>query len=154
MLERFALTIFLGVLGGLIYFSVTRWLTRSRNSGIEGHTTGQPTILYFSSDDCSPCLTLQKPALKKLSDAYGGRLQIIEVDVVEKPDLASTWGVLSLPTTFIIDALGRARGVNMGVASTNRLKRQLLSIGETPLETEITKVDGQKRTKSEIAGGD
>jgi thioredoxin-like negative regulator of GroEL len=97
---------------------------------------------------------LQKPALEKLSDAFGRRLQIIEVDVVERPDLASAWGVLSLPTTFIIDALGQARGVNMGVASTNRLKRQLLGIGETPQEKMSSRADGQRTTKSEIAGGD
>jgi thioredoxin-like negative regulator of GroEL len=154
MFERLALSIFIGFLGWMIYLGLTRWLSRRRTPGLEGYILGRPAILYFSSDDCSPCHTVQKPALEKLSEAYGWRLQIIEFDVVARPDLAATWGVLSLPTTFIIDTLGQARGVNMGVASENRLTRQLIGIGESPHDTTAARSVEPRRTETESVRSD
>jgi hypothetical protein len=48
--------------------------------------------------------------------------------VQANPQAASLWGVLSLPTTYILDHQGQPREVNYGVASTEKLKKQLLSI--------------------------
>jgi hypothetical protein len=39
--------------------------------------------------------------------------------------VADYWGVLSAPTTFIIDARGQPRAVNHGLASMEKLLRQL-----------------------------
>ena len=49
----------------------------------------------------------------------------LEVDVENQPDLASHWGVLSVPTTFIIDLEGRPRRVNHGVARETKLRQQI-----------------------------
>jgi hypothetical protein len=38
-------------------------------------------------------------------------LHIVEIDATVRPDLADQWGVLSIPTTFIIDASGQRRQV-------------------------------------------
>ncbi|HLE53485.1 MAG TPA: hypothetical protein VI755_15570, partial [Anaerolineales bacterium] len=38
---------------------------------------------------------------------------------------ADYWGVLSVPTTFIIDRRGRPRRVNHGVASAEKLFKQI-----------------------------
>jgi hypothetical protein len=43
--------------------------------------------------------------------------------------LRNTWGVLSLPTTFIIDMKGHPRGVNHGATRAARLIDQLNAIG-------------------------
>ncbi len=69
---------------------------------------------------------------------YGERLQILRVDVTEQPNLAQAWGVLSIPTTFLIDAEGQARGINHGVASADRLRRQLEGLGELPRQASKT----------------
>src|SRR3970282_511457 len=91
---------------------------------------GRPRILYFTDPGCAPCLTVQDPALQEVAAQFGEGLQIIKVQALERPELTDAWGVLSLPTTFIIDSGGRRRGVNRGVARAPHLLDQLAAIGE------------------------
>ena len=98
---------------------------RSRPLGLEGLQKGVPAILYFTTPDCQPCKRIQRPTLNKLADQLGKNLMIIEGDASERSALADYWGVLSVPTTFIIDSQGRPRRVNHGVASFQKLFLQL-----------------------------
>ena len=75
-----------------------------------------------------PCKTVQRPELSRLKEMIGDGLQIIQVDCTEFPNLATEWGVLSVPTTFIIDAKGRPRGVNHGVTRTEKLLKQIRAV--------------------------
>jgi thiol-disulfide isomerase/thioredoxin len=93
---------------------------------------GRAAILYFTTPYCMPCEAVQAPALEQLRARFGQRLQVIEIDASRSPERADRWGVLSVPTTFIIDADGQPRGVNHGVARADKLERQLLAIGERP----------------------
>ena len=137
MSERLAIALALLATGGLGYALGSRlWLAiRARSAlglGEFGYQPGKPAILYFTSPGCVPCITLQRPALAQLMAAFGRRLQVLEVDATQHPRLADAWGVLSVPTTFIIDADGRPRGVNHGVARAARLAAQLAAVGEVP----------------------
>ncbi len=133
MLERLAAALALIVVGYLVY-RLYGWFIMRRLVGagmrLEGYTPGKPAILYFTDPGCAPCQTLQDPALEQVAAQFGERLQIIKVQALENPHLTDSWGVLSLPTTFIIDTQGRPRGVNHGVARAPRLLDQLLAIGE------------------------
>lgn len=95
------------------------------DSGLPEERSGLPAILYFTTPDCASCKTIQRPALKRLQETLPGRLQVIEVDATQRPDLASRWGVLSVPTTFLIDAQGQLRHVNHGAARAEKLMKQL-----------------------------
>jgi len=55
-------------------------------------------------------------------------VQVIEVNALNQPDAADRWGVLSIPTTFVLDGRGALREVNRGVAGTDTLKQQLLGL--------------------------
>jgi thioredoxin 1 len=72
-----------------------------------------------------PCKTIQRPALRRLEATLGDRLQIVEINAQEQPDLARQWGVLSVPTTFLLDSQGKTRHVNYGVTPTEKLLAQL-----------------------------
>jgi thiol-disulfide isomerase/thioredoxin len=89
------------------------------------YISGYPAIVYFTTPTCAPCKTIQRPAIEALKKNLGKRLQVFEVDASAQPGLAQDWGVLSVPTTFIIDADGKPRYVNHGVASAEKLFQQL-----------------------------
>lgn len=132
LLERLALALGL-ILAGFLAYRLYGWYVMRRLAraelGLDGFTLGKPAILYFTDPGCAPCQTIQDPALEQVASQYGERLQIIKVQALDRPDLANSWGVLSLPTTFIIDAKGHPRGVNHGVARAQRLVNQLNAIG-------------------------
>lgn len=145
MLERLFVALVVIALGYFAYrlygWFVMRKLARAE-LGLEGYTLGKPAILYFTDPGCAPCHTIQDPALEQIASHYGERLQIIKVQALEQPDLANSWGVLSLPTTFIIDANGYPRGVNHGVTRAPRLIDQLDAIGVvSPLQPEPSTID-------------
>lgn len=137
MIARLGIAVALVAAGFLAYALGNRlWLaTRASQTlglGAFGYQAGKPAILYFTSPGCVPCITVQRPALTRLRAAFGGRLQVLEIDASLHPRLADTWGVLTVPTTFIIDAEGRPRGVNHGATRADRLASQLAALGELP----------------------
>lgn len=86
---------------------------------------GRPAIVYFTTPQCVTCKSVQRPALRRLQDRLGDALQVVEIDATQRPDLASAWKVMSVPTTFVIDAQGKPRQVNFGATSTEKLYEQL-----------------------------
>jgi thioredoxin 1 len=114
---------------GLIVYSLLNRHALSRNDGrisqFPSYQQGIPAILYFTTLTCVPCKTIQRPALQKLKESLGERIQIIEVDASTNTELASTWGVLSVPTTYVFDDKGRSRYVNHGAVMADQLFQQL-----------------------------
>jgi hypothetical protein len=82
-------------------------------------------ILAFSSADCRQCHELQIPALQRVLDARGSKVSVAEVDAPNSPALTQQYRVLTLPSTVVMDAAGRAHAVNYGFANTQRLLEQV-----------------------------
>ena len=82
-------------------------------------------ILAFSSDDCRQCHEMQIPALQRVLDARGSKVSVAEVDAPNSPELTQRYRILTLPSTVIMDAAGRAHAVNYGFANTQRLLDQV-----------------------------
>jgi len=87
-----------------------------------------PVIVYFTTPDCAPCRTVQRPAIDKVSELLGTKLYVVEIDATERPDLARSWGVLSVPTTFLLDSRGKPRYVNNGVTRAEKLMEQIQTL--------------------------
>jgi len=118
--------------GLLLYRAVNHaMLARARRGGeqsddaLPGRLAGQPAILYFTTPECVPCKTIQRPALQRIQELFGDRLRVIEIDAQAQPDIASRWGVLSVPTTFIIDRQGNPQHVNHGATRAEKLFQQV-----------------------------
>jgi thioredoxin-like negative regulator of GroEL len=112
--------------------------------GLETMQTGVPGILYFTTPDCQVCMSTQKPALQRLETELGAGVQIVEVDATAQPDLANYWGVLSVPTTFIIDSHGQPRHINHGMTSQDKLRRQIEDLRQGNPEAAIEATGAQR----------
>ena len=110
------------------YFGVRAfvlWRARGQAGSLLQFIRGIPGVVLFTTPECVTCKVIQRPALAELKSRLANRVQIIEIDAAERPDLARTWSVLSVPTTFVLNAEGRPVHVNHGVASTRKLMDQL-----------------------------
>ena len=56
--------------------------------------------LYFSAPTCNVCHAL-KPKLLEAFDANFKQLSVISVDISETPEIASHFGVFSIPTLLV-----------------------------------------------------
>jgi thiol-disulfide isomerase/thioredoxin len=118
-------------LGTFAYWLINqRLLTRARNNifTLFNKLPNKPVLVYFTTPDCAPCKTVQRPAIDRVSNLLGESLEVVEINAYEQPDLAKTWGVLSVPTTFVIDERGEARYVNNGVARAEKLLEQIQTL--------------------------
>ena len=116
------------MLGAAAYWLINqRLLVRAKNNvfTLFKKLPNKPVIVYFTTPDCAPCKTVQRPALDQVRTLLGEKLQVIEIDASERPDLAKSWGVMSVPTTFLLDVRGEARYVNNGVARAEKLMEQI-----------------------------
>jgi thiol-disulfide isomerase/thioredoxin len=131
ILLRFAYALGIILLGLVAYWLLTqRLLSRAKNNlnSLLSPLPNKPVIIYFTTPDCVPCKTVQRPALNKLITLLGEKLHVVEIDAAERPDLAKTWGVMSVPTTFLLNAKGEARYVNNGVARAEKLMEQIQTL--------------------------
>ncbi len=81
-------------------------------------------ILYFTGENCTVCHVAQRPAISRLREAITD-LAVREIDVAADPQTARTYRVMTLPTTVVLDRLGRAVAVNAGFASDAVLRSQV-----------------------------
>lgn len=136
MIERLLILVVLAAAGAAAYWSFRRWqlwrVTRSapRDPLLATLRPGIPAIVYFTAPSCVPCKTRQRPALARLLEELGDNgVQVIEVNAQEQPDVADRWGVLSVPTTFVLDPQGRPAQINYGVADAEKLRQQVQVAG-------------------------
>lgn len=125
---RSGLAIAIIALGLFAYWLLNqRLLVRAKSNifTLFNHLPNKPVIVYFTTPDCAPCKTVQRPALNRVLQLLGERLEVVEIDATQRPDLAKIWGVMSVPTTFLLDARGEARFVNNGVTRAEKLMEQL-----------------------------
>jgi thioredoxin-like negative regulator of GroEL len=88
-----------------------------------------PSILYFTGEACTICHTAQKPALRTLAAGIDPGIDIREIDIAAEPELARRYRVMSLPTTIVLDAAGQVTDINVGFASGEVLRLQLVDAG-------------------------
>jgi thiol-disulfide isomerase/thioredoxin len=133
ILSRSFLALAIIVVGIAGYWLINqRLLVRAKSNifTLFNQLPNKPVIVYFTTPDCAPCKTVQRPALNRVTQLLGDSLEVVEIDATQRPDLAKTWGVMSVPTTFLLDARGEARYVNNGVTRAEKLMEQLQTFSD------------------------
>lgn len=60
----------------------------------------EPVLVDFFATWCSPCKMIA-PFIAQLAEKYEGRMKVCKANVDEVPDIASSYGVSSIPTLII-----------------------------------------------------
>jgi thioredoxin-like negative regulator of GroEL len=129
VLLRFLLAVGIIAAGITLYWLFNqRLLTRTNLSTLFNRPPEKPVLVYFTTPTCAPCKTVQRPAINQIVRTLGEKLHVLEIDAAERPDLAKTWGVMSVPTTFLLDSRGVARYVNHGVTRAEKLMEQIQTL--------------------------
>ena len=66
----------------------------------------KPCIIDFYADWCSPC-KMVAPVLEELAKDYDGKLDVFKVDTEEEQELASVFGIRSIPSFLFVPAEGQ-----------------------------------------------
>ena len=82
---------------------------------------GRSTVVAFSTPSCAECRT-QAAILDPLVHAG---VRVLPVDAAQHPQVARAFGVLTVPSTAVLEAGGALVAVNHGLADAARLREQL-----------------------------
>jgi thiol-disulfide isomerase/thioredoxin len=134
MTDRILIALLVMAAGVAAYLLLQTWQRRKASLAIAAAPSAEsgiarPTILYFRSDHCAPCVT-QSRFLDQLAGQLGDALAIRKIDADAEPDLAAQFGVFTVPTTLVVDAAGQVRHANYGLADAGKLAAQVRHQGE------------------------
>ena len=94
-----------------------------RASKLGARADGRLTLVQFSTPSCAACHTAQAPAVAQVAQRIGTQqLRVLHVDAADQPDIANAFGILTVPSTVVLDPGGRVAAVNHGFASTQQLE--------------------------------
>lgn len=93
---------------------------------LAGRLPPGPTVLYFTGAHCAQCRLQQTPILTQLVHAV--KINLHTVDAVEEESIARFYGVMTLPTTVLLDRSHTPKVINHGLASLPQLRQQVTEL--------------------------
>lgn len=85
--------------------------------------SGIPVMADFWAEWCGPCKMLS-PIIDELAKEYVGKIKIGKVDVDSNPEVASRYGVMSIPTLIFFKG-GKVMAQATGVQNKTALKQKI-----------------------------
>jgi thioredoxin 1 len=70
------------------------------------YTGDKPAIIDFYADWCGPC-KIASPILEEISTEYAGTLYVYKIDTEKERELASVFGIRSIPSFLYIPVNGK-----------------------------------------------
>ncbi len=85
-----------------------------------------PAIIDFYADWCQPC-KMVAPVLEELAREYAGQIMIYKVNTEEEQELASVFGIQSIPTILFIPKEGQPQAA-MGALPKQTFEKAIKDI--------------------------
>ncbi|MEL7585589.1 MAG: thioredoxin [Prolixibacteraceae bacterium] len=89
----------------------------------EGNT---PCLIDFYADWCGPC-KMVAPILEELQKEYGSSLNIYKVDTEDQRELASMFGIQSIPSLLFVPVDGQPQ-MAMGALPKNTFEQAISDV--------------------------
>lgn len=83
----------------------------------------KPAIVDFYATWCGPCKALS-PVLEEVAKEYSGKIDVYKIDVDKEGELASAFGIQSVPTLMFIPKTGQPT-ILRGALPKNDLKKMI-----------------------------
>jgi len=77
-----------------------------------------PVLVDFWAEWCGPCKAIG-PTIEQLATELDGKAKVFKVDVDADPDLATEYGVMSIPAVFVFNG-GKVVDQYVGIASKEK----------------------------------
>lgn len=107
-----------------------RWAMARRATDVlrrerSGRWSERPEVFYFYTQDCVQCRAQQWPALEELAERLPERFTMHRIDALAEPGLADRFGIITVPSTVVVDRTGHVHALNYGYADVDRLEQQV-----------------------------
>ncbi|HPR16790.1 MAG TPA: thioredoxin [Candidatus Cloacimonadota bacterium] len=86
----------------------------------------RPAIIDFYADWCGPC-KMVTPILEELAKEYAGKVDIYKVDTDQEQELASAFGIRSIPSILFIPKEGQPQ-MSVGALSKVSFEKAIADI--------------------------
>ena len=102
----------------------------SANWASEVEQSTVPVVVDFWAPWCAPCRQLG-PTIDRLADQFVGKVKVGKLNVDDAPDVATKYGVTSIPRVFIFKGGDKPRKSFVGVTSERELASSITTVMES-----------------------
>lgn len=88
--------------------------------------SGKPVLVDLWAEWCGPC-RVYGPVVERIASKYENEIKVVKVNIEEAPEIASKYGVSSIPTTLVFK-------------NGEEVDRLVGSVSESKLEDYVKKI--------------
>ena len=89
----------------------------------------QPVVVDFYADWCGPCKMIE-PVIHQLATEYQGRVKFVKVDTDANQEIATQFGIMSIPTVMFFSK-GNVEDIVIGAVPSAVLKSKVDALAKS-----------------------